>query len=398
MAGLAGEDPFDFEDASDGDEFCYDPFDCDGGGGGSEGEELVDGPFVLDVSDGEEFCVSGFAFPDGGDDEIIVVEDRERHSAHEEPIHETLGRSFDSDGGLSQFYPHLVSALDLVADTSEEEIARYDRGGGGFTVSGLELEQGLVIEEADDDDGLRLMLSVFNLDPRPVIGGFQTLVDADEAEEEAAGHDGLGLMLSGFNLDPRPVIGGFQTLVDADEAGEEFAAGDDGSEGRGFMLSGFDLGPPPVAGTFRMVVDAEDTDSDDANFDVLDVLAGRVGEATRRLPASRAAVEGLPEVKLSEEEASRGCAVCKDAIAVGESVVMLPCKHCFHGECIRPWLAIRNTCPVCRFELPMGNAEYDRRRSRTGVASVAQQGAPAQSGGVGAGATTGAEDATGCTA
>jgi hypothetical protein len=45
--------------------------------------------------------------------------DHASQASHEDPILETLGRSFDSDAGFGPFIPHLVSAL----DTSEEEEA-----------------------------------------------------------------------------------------------------------------------------------------------------------------------------------------------------------------------------------------------------------------------------------
>jgi hypothetical protein len=94
--------------------------------------------------------------------------------------------------------------------------------------------------------------------------------------------------------------------------------------------------------------DYGDTDSDDSEYDL------------QRLPASIAVVESLPEATLSEEEAACGCTVCKDVFASGQSVVRLPCKHYFHGDCIRPWLAIRSTCPVCRYQLP---ADGDRHNN-----------------------------------
>jgi E3 ubiquitin-protein ligase RNF115/126 len=299
MAEFAGDDPFgigfgfgfDFED--DGN---YDPFD-DYGGDGDECEGLIGGPVVAD-GDGEEFCISGFAFRDGDAEgaDVLMGEDHTSQLSDEDPILETLGRSFDSD------------------------------------------EREAVIEEAADDDD-----------------------------------DGIGLMLSGFSLDPRLVVGGFQTLVDTDEA---VTSDDDMGEGEGLVLGGVDLVAPRVVRPGWMVMGAADTD--DADLNLLEMISGHVGEAARRLPASRAAVEGLQEVVLSEEEASHGCAVCKDCIAAGLSVLRLPCKHYFHAECIRPWLAIRNTCPVCRFELPTGNAEYDRRQSSTRTASMVQQGAPVQ--------------------
>lgn len=65
-----------------------------------------------------------------------------------------------------------------------------------------------------------------------------------------------------------------------------------------------------------------------------------------------------------------GCAICKDEIVVAEEkVTRLPCKHYYHKECIVPWLGIRNTCPVCRYELPTDDLEYERkRRSQRGLA------------------------------
>lgn len=313
MAGLAGDDPF--EDDSDGDEFCYDPFDDDGEG---EGDELCYGPFVDygegdefygapfdDDGDGVGFCVSGFSYP-GGSDTLESLE------THEDPLPQTLVRSSDSDGDLGIVLPQLVSALNLADDTSEEEeAAGFDGGGEGF------------------------MLSGFDLEPPPVTDGF---------------------------------LGGLRIVMGTDEVEEEEEAAGGDRSGEGLMPSGFDLGPPPImrgfVGGFRMLVGADDTDSDSDDADFVDVLAGQVGESESRarpLPASRAAVDGLPEATLSEEEASRGCAVCKDSFEQGQRVVWLPCKHYFHGDCIRPWLAIRNTCPVCRYQLPTDGAEYAQR-------------------------------------
>lgn len=33
------------------------------------------------------------------------------------------------------------------------------------------------------------------------------------------------------------------------------------------------------------------------------------------------------------------CSVCHDALAPGTEVLQLPCQHCFHEECVMPWLA-----------------------------------------------------------
>ncbi|CAN4090338.1 unnamed protein product [Withania somnifera] len=81
-------------------------------------------------------------------------------------------------------------------------------------------------------------------------------------------------------------------------------------------------------------------------------------------PASKSAVEGLPDVKVDEELLSSElaqCAVCKDDFELGLDVKQMPCKHVYHKDCILPWLELHNSCPVCRFELPTDDPEYENR-------------------------------------
>ena len=35
---------------------------------------------------------------------------------------------------------------------------------------------------------------------------------------------------------------------------------------------------------------------------------------------------------------------------MGEALHQLKCEHCFHSECIVPWLKTSNSCPGCRGE------------------------------------------------
>eukprot|EP00644_Phytophthora_capsici_P000158 jgi/Phyca11/100240/e_gw1.4.871.1 len=82
-------------------------------------------------------------------------------------------------------------------------------------------------------------------------------------------------------------------------------------------------------------------------------------------PAAKEVVEKLPKVKITQAEVdgSAECPVCKDFFAVDEEVHRLPCEHSFHPDCILPWLKQHNSCPLCRFELPTDDPDYERRRA-----------------------------------
>lgn len=99
-----------------------------------------------------------------------------------------------------------------------------------------------------------------------------------------------------------------------------------------------------------------------------DTLIGQFVETVRALrgtpPAAKSIVDNLPLVVLNKGDDNVICAVCKDEILIEEKVIQLPCRHHYHGDCIKPWLSIRNTCPVCRFELPTDDVDYERSKNR----------------------------------
>ncbi|XP_043715516.1 E3 ubiquitin-protein ligase RING1-like [Telopea speciosissima] len=85
-------------------------------------------------------------------------------------------------------------------------------------------------------------------------------------------------------------------------------------------------------------------------------------------PASKSAIEALPNIKISEEllaSDSSQCAVCKDTFELGMVAKQMPCKHIYHSDCILPWLELHNSCPVCRYELPTDDPDYEQRTRET---------------------------------
>lgn len=70
--------------------------------------------------------------------------------------------------------------------------------------------------------------------------------------------------------------------------------------------------------------------------------------------ASKAAIDSLPTIEICRNHLATEshCAVCMEPFELGTSAREMPCKHTYHSDCILPWLAIRNSCPVCRHELP----------------------------------------------
>ena len=86
-------------------------------------------------------------------------------------------------------------------------------------------------------------------------------------------------------------------------------------------------------------------------------------------PASKNAVEKLKKYIVNEEKikefgVENSCGVCKDEFNIGEECLSMPCNHYFHGNCLLPWLKERNSCPICRFELPTDDADFEEMKKQ----------------------------------
>jgi len=79
-------------------------------------------------------------------------------------------------------------------------------------------------------------------------------------------------------------------------------------------------------------------------------------------PASKEFVKNLEIFTPSDEQQTQQCPVCIGYFTKEDRIVRLPCRHTFHVACILPWLEKTNSCPVCRFELPTDDADYEQYR------------------------------------
>ena len=53
------------------------------------------------------------------------------------------------------------------------------------------------------------------------------------------------------------------------------------------------------------------------------------------------------DVCIENKNVNEQCSICFNVL---NKCIELPCKHCFHKDCIIPWFKNNNTCPNCRVE------------------------------------------------
>ncbi len=91
-------------------------------------------------------------------------------------------------------------------------------------------------------------------------------------------------------------------------------------------------------------------------------------------PASKTAIDKLKHFKMEKKYCKKSdsdpnkfefpeSSICLMEVNEGQDTILLPCGHMFHEGCVTKWLGIHNTCPLCRFELPTDNADYERQRN-----------------------------------
>ncbi len=62
-------------------------------------------------------------------------------------------------------------------------------------------------------------------------------------------------------------------------------------------------------------------------------------------------IRNLPSIPATQGHCT-SCVICAQDIQLGENIIILNCPghHYFHGNCIKNWLIVKLSCPVCRSE------------------------------------------------
>uniref|UniRef100_A0A7S4MS13 RING-type domain-containing protein n=1 Tax=Vannella robusta TaxID=1487602 RepID=A0A7S4MS13_9EUKA len=95
-----------------------------------------------------------------------------------------------------------------------------------------------------------------------------------------------------------------------------------------------------------------------------DILDQSLRQArSRRNPISPSAFDALPTFTLKAvTRFPDPCSICQENFEEGEVVTKLPCGHTHHKDCISGWFNEHNSCPVCRYELPVEDPDNERER------------------------------------
>lgn len=280
---------------------------------------------------------------------------------------DSLGLGYESDGGVS--VEARVGAIGLDSECEDDDVEEGELAMGIDLNSDTDMDVG-------EYDGTPIRWDSLSLEDRPEL-------EWEVVEEGVDERDVLGMVVEG---DDDEVDGGsiveselhmygdvepeLHIYGDVEYDGNGDASFGDGDDVEGTVGSGrgweFYMA---INNVDRNVIEddfiytAGDRDRDGEFFGPID----DEGLINGSPPTAKSVIDSLPSVTLTQSDLDKNitaCAVCKDEFSLEEKVKRLPCSHHYHGECIVPWLRIRNTCPVCRFELPSDDPGYERWKAQ----------------------------------
>lgn len=155
----------------------------------------------------------------------------------------------------------------------------------------------------------------------------------------------------------------------------------DGERGNTFMVS---TGFPGDMQSFAAFTEGGSERSEDMYNFMRMLLPMSLDKGNPRTNASMIQHLQKHKRKLSEEELqhSKECPVCQENFKLETEIIDLACAHSYCETCIIPWLEKRNTCPVCRTEINVGEEQQGvAEQAQTEVSTIvppATTGAPTE--------------------
>lgn len=66
---------------------------------------------------------------------------------------------------------------------------------------------------------------------------------------------------------------------------------------------------------------------------------------------------GLFQIDYSKNDCAKNsiCSICTEDFTEGDEVVFCSCKHCYHNHCLKEWLRLKNSCPLCKLNICGGS-------------------------------------------
>lgn len=104
---------------------------------------------------------------------------------------------------------------------------------------------------------------------------------------------------------------------------------------------------------------------------VVSQLLNNLDNSTGPPPMAKNDIQNLPNVCVTRDQIEKNlqCSVCMDDFKLEEQVKQVPCGHCYHKDCIVPWLELHNSCPICRKIFDPISEVNDHRSNSTAAAT-----------------------------
>ena len=88
---------------------------------------------------------------------------------------------------------------------------------------------------------------------------------------------------------------------------------------------------------------------DNMSYEELLALEERIGNVNNGLNDQQ--INKLNEVYFDKKKYNDLCIICQNNFKDREKVLIIPCKHVFHKDCIVPWLKNKKQCPFCKSDV-----------------------------------------------